>query len=248
MLKCSRGAVLCVLLCVSTVTAWAGPITIPVPSAATGTAPQPAYGAPGAGTTIAPAGATKQAVPAGGTAAKPAAAIPPKPRPDYSHLDVSALLVQPFGDGDIGHGTKLAVSDALTERAFVILDGARFDSVGEVRHSFDVGFGLNTSDKTGHSFYTTLTWTGVGFDPVAGRGEHGHGYALAGGVRVMPLVSLEMDAEFRYDNNKALHGHTSGQLGMLYEFTHKLWIGLTLGTNALENDYLLTLRWTFGKQ
>jgi hypothetical protein len=45
-----------------------------------------------------------------------------------------------------------------------------------------------------------------------------------------------------------LRGHTSGQAGMLYEFSHRLWLGLTLGTNAIENDYLLTLRWAFGKQ
>lgn len=244
MLKYSRDAVLCAVLCASTVTAWAGPIIIPVPSVSTAAAPAPAYGSPGASTSTAPAAAS---APAAGTAPKPAAATPPKPKPDYSHLDVSALLVQPFGDGDVGHGEKVSVSDALSDQAFLILDGARFDSVGEVRRSYDVGVGLNTSDDSGRSFYTTLSWTGVGFAPVAARGEHGHGYALAAGVRVMPLASLQMDAEVRYDNNRVLNGHSSGSIGMLYQFHPRLWLGLTLGTNAMENDYLLTLRWTFNQ-
>src|SRR5262249_21467372 len=136
------------------------------PAAASAQSPAPAYGSPGAGTSTAPQAAV---APPAASAARPAAAVPPKPpappkpKADYSYLDVAALLVHPSGDADVGHGERITASDALSERAFVILDGARFDSVGEVRHSFDVGFGLNTRDDSGHSFYATLTWTGVGF-------------------------------------------------------------------------------------
>lgn len=259
MLKCSKGAALGAVLCAFAVTAWGGPIEIPMPSATTAASPQPAYGAPGASTATAPAAASVSTPPAA-SAAKPAAAAPqaaapaaapaqpapPKPKGvDYSYLDVSALLVQPFGDEDVGHGEKLTVSDALSEGAFVILDGARFDSVGQVRHSFDVGFGIDTRADPTRSFYATVTWTGVGFAPTDAAGSHGHGYALAGGVRVQPLPTVELEAEIRYDNNPALDGHTTGQLGMLYEVYRKLWLGFTLGTSGIENDYLLTLRWTF---
>lgn len=251
--KCSKDAVWGAVLCAFTMTAWAGPIDIPVPSASTAAVPPPAYGSPGAGTSSAPVAATAQAAPAAGTAAKPAAAAaapapPPKPRPDYSHLDVAALLVQPFGNSDVGHGQKLALSDALSDGAFVILDGARIDSVGEVRHSFDLGVGLHTDGDSVSNFYATLSWTGVGLAPTATPGSSGHGYALVGGVRVMPLPALEMGAELRYDNNKVLAGHTSGQLDLFYGFSHRLWLGLTLGTNSMENAYSLTFRWTFGKQ
>lgn len=244
MLRCSKDALLAAALCAFTVTAWAGPIAIPVPGASTAASPAPAYGSPGASTAAAPAAASAAASPP--AAAAPPANTPPKPGvPDYSHLDASALLVQPFGDDDVGHGEKLSVSRALSEGAFLILDGARYDSGGTVRHSFDLGVGINTDGSTGRSFYATVTWTGDGFQPSSGDGVHGHGYAVAGGIRVLVLPSLELDTEARYDSNRALDGHLSGQLGLLYEFHPRLWIGLTLGTSALENDYLLTLRWTF---
>lgn len=252
MLKCRKDARLAVALCVFTVTAWAGPIIIPVPGAPTAAPPPPAYGAPGASTGT----ASVIAIPPSVTAPKPAAAAPPpsappppaKPTLDYSYLDAAALLVQPFGNEDVGHGERITLSDALSERAFLILDGARFDSVGEVRHSFDIGMGLNTSDDTGRSFYATFTWTGIGFQTQGTPSDSGHGYAVTAGVRVLPMASMELNAEARYDNNHALDGHTSGRLGMLYQFHSRLWVGLTLGTNAIENDYLLTLRWMFGKQ
>ena len=95
------------------------------------------------------------------------------------------LLVQPFGDGDAGHGEKLKLSDALSRDAFLVLDGA------------------------------------------------------------LPVAALEMDAEVRYDDNPVLHGHTSGELGLPDEFHRRLWLGLIIGTDSVENDYLLTLRWNF---
>ncbi|HSN17449.1 MAG TPA: hypothetical protein VLV87_04500 [Gammaproteobacteria bacterium] len=250
--KCSKEALLGAVLCAFAVTAWGGPIIIPVPGASTGATPPPAYGSPGTGAFTAPVAAT---VPAPAPAAPPVGpgsgsppAKPSKPKPDFSRLDVSGLLVQPFGAGDVGHGEKITVSDAISRRSFLILDGARFDSGGEVRHSFDVGIGLNTSDDSSGSFYATLTWTGIGFQTEGTPGTSGHGYAVAAGVRVIPLPSLELDAEARYDNDTALDSHTSGQIGMFYQFTRRLWVGLMLGTSAMENDYLLTLRWTFGRQ
>lgn len=144
--------------------------------------------------------------------------------------------MQPFGDGDVAHGEKLKLSDALSPDAFLVLDGARIDSVGDVRHSFDVGIGINTDGDSVSDFYATLSWTGAGFRLTVGRSEHGHGYALAGGIRGVSMVSLEMDAEVRYDNNPVLHGHTAGSLGLLYEFHQGLRLGLTIGTNAMDND------------
>ena len=251
MLKSSKRSLLGGILCVCSAAAWAGPIVIPVPGASTAPPPQ-ASASPAAVTGSAPAATT---APVATTTTKPASAAtppanppppgPPKPKVDYSYADVSALLVQPFGAANVGHGEKLTVSDALSPRAFLILDGARFDSRGEVRHSFDLGLGLNTRDGTGRSFYATFTWTGIGFQTQGTPSSSGHGVAVAGGLRAQPLESVELDAEIRYDNNPVVDGHTSGEIGMLYRLHPRLWLGLTLGTNALENDYLLTLRWTF---
>jgi len=257
MRKCRKGAVpgvmLGVMLCARSVAAWAGPIDIPVPGAATAATPPPAYGSPGGATSSAPAAAT---APAAVTSSKPAAASsstnpppespPPTPKgPDYSHVDVSALLVQSFGDQDVGHGERVALSYAVSDGAFFVLDGARRDRSGEVQRDFDVGVGLDTTDDPSRSFYAIIDWTGIGILPRAGSGQGGHGYALTGGVRVFPLQSVELYAQARYDNNPALDGHTSGEIGLLYNFTHSLWLGLSLATTPQENDYFITLRWSF---
>lgn len=250
MWKCSRDAVLGVLLCAFCVAAWAGPIDIPIPGASTAAAPPPAYGAPGASTSSTPAAATTPAKPAAaapaGANSPPATPPPPKPKgPDYSHVDVSALLVQSFGDQDVGHGQRVALSYAVSDGAFFVLDGARRDRSNQVQRDFDVGVGIDTTDDPSRSFYAIIDWTGIGILPRAGSGLGGHGYALTGGVRVFPLQPVELYAQARYDNNPALDGHTSGEIGLLYNFTHSLWLGLSLATTAQENDYFITLRWDY---
>lgn len=237
------------MLCVLSSPARGGPIIIPVPSASTAASPPAAaYGSPGASTSTAPAAATAPAAPASGppAAAPPATPPPPKPAgPDYSHLDVAALLVQPFGHANVGHGERLSLSHALSDGAFMVLDGVRRDSVGQVQRDFDVGVGIDTSDDPSRSFYAIVDWTGMGILPAGAAGRSGHGYALTGGVRVLPLQSVELYAQARYDNNRALDGHTSGEIGVLYDLRHSLWLGLSLATSSQENDYLLTLRWNF---
>lgn len=241
-----------VMLCAFSAAAWAGPIDIPVPGASTAAAPPPAYGAPGASTSSAPAAATASskpaaAVPPGANPPPPGAPPLPKPKgPDYSHVDVSALLVQSFGDQDVGHGQRVALSYAVSDGAFFVLDGARHDRSGQVQRNFDVGVGLDTTDNPSRSFYAIIDWTGIGMQPTAaGSGGSGHGYALSGGVRVFPLQSVELYAQARYDNNPVLDGHTSGEIGLLYNFTHSLWLGLSLATNSQENDYFISLRWDY---
>lgn len=255
MRKCWKGAapgaVWGALLCAFTAAAWGGPVIIPVPSTSTAAStPKAAYGSPAAGTSAAPAAASAQAAPksAAPAAAPPPPDMPPPPKPkgpDYSHLDVAGLLVQPFGHENVGHGERVSFSYALSDGAFVVLDGVRHDSVGQVQRDFDVGVGIDTTDDPSRSYYAIVDWTGMGILPTGGSGKSGHGYALAGGVRVLPLQSVELYAQMRYDSNSALDGHSSGEIGVLYDLRHSLWLGVSMATTSQENDYLLTLRWDY---
>ena len=223
-------------------------------SLATPVFPLPALTAapPQAASVAPPAAATTQAaapaIPPPGTPPPPAA-NPPKPPPRgpvYSYVQAALFVAQPYGKQDVGHGQELDASYALSGRSFLV---GEFDRTSHSLFStrrFDAGIGMNTDDTWGHNFFLELLWTGASIQPVAAPGSVAHGFALEGGVRTIPMQDVELYAWLRHDENDDLPGHTSGRMGVFYHLFHSQWIvGVSVGADAAENDYLLSLKWSY---
>jgi len=224
-------------------------------ASATPVFPLPALTAapPQAAATAPPAAASKTAAPAAATAANaaavpPAAAQkPPAPKgPTYSYLQVTLFLAQPYGPEDVGHGEELDVSYALSPRAFLVGEFDRTSHSAFVTRRYDVGFGLDSAATGGHSFFAEFLWTGASTEPRTAPGLAAHGYAVETGVRVVPVEDVELYTWLRHDENDDLPGHTSGRAGFYYHLFHTQWIvGVSLGADAQENNYLLSLKWSY---
>jgi hypothetical protein len=237
---------LCLLL--SWKAAQATPV-YPLP-ALTAAAPQAATTA---ATSAAPAAATTAAskatpvVPPPGTPPPPPAPKPPVPKgPIYSYVQTSLFLAQPYGLEDVGHGEELDLSYALTPRAFLAGEFDRTSHTFFNTRRYSVGVGLDTAGTWGHSYFMELLWTGASTDPVAGPGAAAHGYALEAGVRVVPVMDVELYTWLRHDENSDFPGHTSGRMGVFYHLFHTQWIlGVSMGADAQENNYFLSLKWSY---
>jgi hypothetical protein len=230
---------LCLLL--SCKLALASPV-FPLP-ALTAAPPQAATSAPPA----AAAPANPPAIPPPGTPPPPPAPKPaPTPHgPKYSYVDFTTFQAQPYGPEDIGHGQQLTVSYALSDRAFVVGDFTRTHHSTFVTRRYDFGIGVNTAGTWGHNFFLELLWNGASTDPVAAPGESAHGYAIATGVRAVPVQDVELYAFIRHDQNDAIPSHTAGEMGVLYDLNRTITLGFSLGADAVENEYLLSLRWYY---
>lgn len=222
---------------------YAGPVlTLPPATTAPPMKANAPTTAPVAGSAATPVGTA-----AGAQVAKAGAPLPP-PRfgaRQYSYLDVVGFQEQPYGNEDIGHGQRLLASYALSDNAFLLADWSRHNGAEQVVRRYDVGVGIDTDQATGHSVFLALLWNGVGVQPQSGGGHSAHGYGVELGVRAMALPKMELFALGRYDNNNALAGHSAGETGFFYEFTPAFALGFDLGVDALENDYLVTLRWYY---
>ena len=237
-----RPALLGLCLLLSCKAALATPV-FPLP-ALTAAPPQAATSAPPA----AAAPATPPAIPPPGTPPPPPAPTPtPKPHgPTYSYVQATLFLSQPYGKEDVGHGEELDVSYALTPQAFMVAEFDRTSHTAFATRRYDVGLGLNTADTWGHSYFLELLYTGADSQPVVGPGASAHGYALETGVRVVPVQDVELYAWLRHDENDEFPGHTSGRMGFFYHLFHTQWIiGVSLGADAQENNYLLSLKWSY---
>ncbi|HEY1772898.1 MAG TPA: hypothetical protein VGH91_06880 [Gammaproteobacteria bacterium] len=204
--------------------------------------------APQAATTAAPAAAAKTAAPAAGTSAKPAAAPkPPAPHgPTYSYVQATLFLAQPYGPEDIGHGEELDASYALSPRSFLVGEFDRTSHTAFSTRRFDAGFGLNSAGTWGHSYFAELLWTGASTDPISAPGSAAHGWAVETGVRTIPMEDVELYTWVRHDENDDFPGHTSGRAGFFYHLFHTQWIiGFSMGADAQENNYLLSLKWSY---
>lgn len=211
-------------------------ITAAPPQAAT-TPPPAAASAPKAAAAAAPAGT-------------PPPPPPPKPPalkgPTYSYVQAALFLAQPYGPEDVGHGEELDLSYALTPRAFLAGEYDRTSHTAFATRRYSVGLGLNTADTSGHSFFGELLWTGASTQPVAAPGSAAHGYAVEAGVRAVPVQDVELYTWLRHDENDDFPGHTSGRAGFFYHLFHTQWIiGVSLGADADENTYLLSLKWSY---
>ena len=233
---------LCLLL--SWKAAQATPV-YPLP-AITAAAPQAATTPPPAAATTA-ASKAALAPPPPGTPAPPPPPKPPAPKgPIYSYVQASLFLAQPYGLEDIGHGEELDLSYALTPRAFLT---GEFDHTSHTAFStrrYSVGLGLDTAGTWGHSYFMELLWTGASTDPATAPGFAAHGYAVEAGVRVVPVRDVELYTWVRHDENSDFPGHTSGRMGFFYHLFHTQWIiGVSMGADAQENNYLLSLKWSY---
>jgi len=205
---------------------------------------------PQAATVAAPAAATKPASPATAPPGTPPPPAPPKPPPPhgpiYSYLQATLFLAQPYGREDVGHGEELDASYAMTPQSFLVGEFDRTSHGTFATRRFDAGVGIDTAYTWGHSYFLELLWTGAGIQPVAAPGSSAHGWAVEGGVRVVPVQDVELYAWLRHDENSDLPGHSSGRIGVLYHLFHTQWIlGVGFGVDAAENDYLLSLKWSY---
>jgi hypothetical protein len=235
-----RPALLGLCLLLSWKAALAAPV-LPLP-ALTAAAPQ-------AATTAPPAAATRSAAP--GAATPPPGTPPPLPPPapkgpTYSYAQLALFLAQPYGKEDVGHGEELDVSYALSPRSFLVGEFDRTSHTAFSTRRYDVGFGLNTAGTGGHSYFAELLWTGAGTDPISVPGSSAQGWAVETGVRVVPVQDVELYTWVRHDENDDFPGHTSGRTGFFYHLFHTQWIlGVSLGADAQENTYLLSLKWSY---
>jgi len=198
---------------------------------------------PQAATTPPAAAATKAA------AATPPAAPPKPPAPKgpiYSYLQASLFLAQPYGAEDVGHGEEIDASYALSPRSFLV---GEFDHTTHTAFStrrYSAGVGLDSASTWGHSYFLELLWTGASTEPVAAPGAAAHGYAVEAGVRVVPVPDVELYTWLRHDENSDFPGHSSGRMGVFYHLFHTQWIvGVSMGADAQENNYLLSLKWSY---
>jgi hypothetical protein len=210
--------------------------------------------APPQAATTAPPAAAKTAAPAASTSAKALPGTPPPPAPqpvapkgpEYSYVQTALFLAQPYGPEDIGHGEELDLSYALTRQAFLAAEFDRTSHTAFSTRRFDVGFGLDTADTGSHSFFMELLWTGASIDPIALPGSAAHGWAAETGVRAVPMQDVELYTWLRHDENDDFPGHTSGRAGFYYHLFHTQWIiGFSLGADAQETNYLLSLKWSY---
>lgn len=234
-----RPVLLGLVLLLSWKTSLATPV-FPLP-ALTAAPPQAASVAP-------PPAAAAPAIPPPGTPPPPPA-NPPKPPPPrgpvYSYLQAALFVAQPYGKEDVGHGEELDGSYALSQWAFFVGEFDRTSHRLFATRRYDVGLGINSADTWGHNFFAELLWTGASTQPVAAPGSTAHGYALEAGVRAVPMQDVELYAWLRHDENDDLPGHTSGRLGVFYDLFGNLALGVSLGEDAGENEYLLSLRWSY---
>jgi hypothetical protein len=204
---------------------------------------------PQAATTAPPAAASKSAAPVispPGTPPPSAPKPPPTPHgPKYSYVDFTTFQAQPYGPEDIGHGQQFTASYALTGRTFVVGDFFRTHHSAFVDRRFDVGIGLNTAGTWGHNYFIELLWNGASADPVAAPGSSAHGYSIAAGVRAVPVQDVELYTFIRHDENSAIRSHTAGEAGVLYDLNRTIALGFSIGADAVENEYLLSLRWYY---
>jgi hypothetical protein len=211
--------------------------------------------------TAAPPQAASVAAPTAATAPKAAPAIPPpgtppppanppKPPPPkgpvYSYVQATLFLAQPYGKEDVGHGEELDVSYALSQQAFLVGEFDRTSHTLFATRRYDAGLGLNSAANVSHSYFLELLLTGASTQPVAAPGFAAHGYAVEAGVRAIPVEDVELYTWLRHDENDDFPGHTSGRLGVFYHLFHSQWIlGVSLGADAQENNYLLSLKWSY---
>jgi hypothetical protein len=207
--------------------------------------------APPQAATTAPPAAAKSAPPAASTSAKasvtpPPAKPPPPDGPVYSYLQATLFLAQPYGKEDVGHGEELDASYALTRQAFLVGEFDHTSHTDFTTRRYDAGIGLDTDSTWGHSYFMQLLLTGASIDPISSPGSAAHGWAVETGVRVVPMQDVELYAWLRHDENDDFPGHTSGRMGFFYHIFHTQWIiGFSLGADAQENNYLLSLKWSY---
>lgn len=204
---------------------------------------------PQAATTPPPAAATKTAAPAAATSAGAPAAAAPKPLapkgPNYSYLDFTTFQAQPYGPEDIGHGQQVTGSYALSDRAFLVGDYTRTHHSSFTTRRYDLGVGINSAGTWGHNFFAELLWNDASSEPVSAPETSARGYAVAVGVRAIPMQDIELYTFVRHDQNDAIPSHTAGEAGVLYSLNTTVTIGFSLGADAVENEYLLSLRWYY---
>lgn len=202
-------------------------------------------------TAAAPQAATKPppaaATPPPGAPAPPAPKPPPPLKgPTYSYVQATLFLAQPYGPEDVGHGEELDASYALSPQSFLVGEFDRTSHTAFTTRRYDAGIGLNSAGTWGHSWFLELLYTGANTQPLEAPEISAHGYAVESGVRVIPMEDVELYAWVRHDQNDDFPGHTSGRMGFYYHLFHTQWIvGASLGADAQENNYLLSLKWSY---
>jgi hypothetical protein len=233
---------LCLLL--SWKAASASPV-FPLP-ALTAAPPQAATVAPPVAATKPANNSAAPAVPPPGTPPPPAPKPLPPNGPVYSYVQATLFVAQPYGKEDVGHGEELDASYALSRQSFLVGEFDRTSHTTFATRRYDAGIGMDTASTWGHSYFMELLLTGASIRPVSAPGSVAHGYALEGGVRAVPMEDVELYAWLRHDENDDFPGHTSGRMGVFYHLLHSQWIiGVSLGADAQENNYLLSLKWSY---
>jgi hypothetical protein len=175
-----------------------------------------------------------------------AASMPAAVRADplsYGYAQKDFFAAHPEGVA-YGRGGTTELSYDISDNAFYYLDGlAESTSPGRERR-YDLGVGINSSSAdSGVSFYATVGWNHVGFDPVVGPpGKADHGYGASLGLRAQLAEDWEFFAQAREDHNDVLAAESSGSFGLWYTFIHKWQVGASVITSSKESDYVLSIR------
>lgn len=156
---------------------------------------------------------------------------------------VDASLVSLHGSqGVSGHGSRLSVSYALSDQAFMYASGRRdsFDGVDQQRYR--AGVGINTDPAAGYVLFATVGWNNFGASYPASPGLRQHGYDAGIGIRTLLTPRWEMYAAARYQHNDLFNVHAEGDAGVYYALSSRIALGAGVAVDAEQTGYLFRLR------
>jgi len=159
----------------------------------------------------------------------------------FSWIDAS--LASPHqNQGGSGHGSRLDVSYALSNQAFMYANGRRdsFDSVDQ--QFYRAGVGINSNPASGYVLFATVGWNNVGTTYPASAGMRQHGYDAGVGIRTLLTPKWEVYAAARYLHNDALTVHAEGSVGVFYALSSRVALGAGATVDAEQTGYLLSVR------
>ncbi|HEX5340629.1 MAG TPA: hypothetical protein VFX47_07085 [Gammaproteobacteria bacterium] len=162
----------------------------------------------------------------------------------FSWLDASVSSLHRHQGGD-GHGGRLALSYALSDQAFMYVDGSQQDFDMDRNRRYDFGVGINTDPAAAYVLFAQVGWNNVGVHYPAAPGQQDHGFDAGAGIRVPFASGWEVYASEHYAHNDVLAGHASSRAGVRYALSPQLSLGAGIDVDPGQTAYLFSLRFNY---
>ncbi|MGH8400341.1 MAG: hypothetical protein ACRESU_04490 [Gammaproteobacteria bacterium] len=162
----------------------------------------------------------------------------------FSWLDASVSSLHRHRGGD-GHGDQLALNYALSDQAFMYVDGSQQDFDMYSSRRYDFGVGINTDPAAAYVLFAQVGWNNVGVDYPAVAGQRDHGFDAGAGVRAAFAKGWEVYASEHYAHNDVLAAHVNSRAGVRYALSPRLSLGAGMDVDSSQTEYLLSLRFDY---